>query len=132
MNFRSRNKVAAEASMSSMTDLVFLLLIYFVILATQISPGINVDLPKTRPSHMPPMAAPCVVSVDADQQHYVATIAVTTDELEEAMRKELEKNPEKPTVLMRIDETVPTGVTVNILDICKRNEWKVGIATKSE
>lgn len=131
MNFRSRNKVNAEASMSSMTDLVFLMLIYFVILATQISPGINVDLPKST-GEMKPLAAPCVVSVDENQQHYVASVPIATSELEAAMMKEIEKNPEKPSVLIRVDETMPTGVTVHILDLCKKNEWKVAIATQGE
>ncbi|MBX7095211.1 MAG: biopolymer transporter ExbD [Flavobacteriales bacterium] len=131
MKFRSNNKINAEASTSSMTDLVFLLLIYFVILATQISPGINVNLPKGS-SEMKPKASPCVVSVDENQQHYVASFPVATSELENAMKKELEKNPEKPSVLLRVDESVPTGVTVHILDICKKNDWKIAIATKGE
>lgn len=131
MNFRSKNKINTEASMSSMTDLVFLLLIYFVILATQISPGINVNLPKST-GEMKPNAAPCVVSVDDKQQHYVASFPIATADLENKMREELEKNPEKPSVLLRVDESVPTGVTVHILDICKKNEWKVAIATQGE
>jgi biopolymer transport protein ExbD len=131
MNFRSKNKVNADANTSSMTDLVFLLLIYFVILATQITPGINVNLPKGKVnSRVPP--APTDVSVDANGQHYVDRKPVQLDQLETAMRESLSKNPEKPSVVLHIDETVPTGVTVHILDVCKMNDWKVAIATKRE
>ena len=37
-----------------------------------------------------------------------------------------------PYVILRIDKSVPTGVTVNLLDICKRNDWSAAIATKTE
>ena len=46
MNFKSGNKIKIEAGMSSMTDLVFLLLIFFIVISTMITPGVNIDVPK--------------------------------------------------------------------------------------
>ena len=48
MNLGQRNQVQAGGNMSSMTDLVFLLLIFFVILSTLVSNGVNVDLPQSK------------------------------------------------------------------------------------
>jgi biopolymer transport protein ExbD len=46
MNFRSGNKIKIEGGMSSMTDLVFLLLIFFIVISTMITAGVNIDVPK--------------------------------------------------------------------------------------
>ena len=46
MDFRSENKVKIEGGMSTMTDLVFLLLIFFIVISTLITAGVNVDVPK--------------------------------------------------------------------------------------
>ncbi|MDP4587897.1 MAG: biopolymer transporter ExbD, partial [Flavobacteriales bacterium] len=48
MDLGQRNKVSVTGNMSSMTDLVFLLLIFFVILSTLASKGVNVDLPQSK------------------------------------------------------------------------------------
>ena len=48
MSLTTRNKINVSAGMSSMTDLVFLLLIFFIIISTLVSNGVNVDLPKSQ------------------------------------------------------------------------------------
>lgn len=47
MNFRSENKIKMEGGMSTMTDLVFLLLIFFIVISTLITAGVNIDVPKS-------------------------------------------------------------------------------------
>ena len=46
MDYRSENKVKIEGGMSTMTDLVFLLLIFFIVISTLITAGVNIDVPK--------------------------------------------------------------------------------------
>lgn len=130
MEIRSKNKISAEGSMSSMTDLVFLLLIFFIILSTMISPGIPVDLPSGK-STAQTESTPVTVGVDAAQQHFINMEPVTVVDLEEKLKQKMQEKGEQ-SIVLRVDQTVPTGVTVNILDIAKRNEWKVAIATKVE
>ena len=48
MDFRSENKVKIEGGMSTMTDLVFLLLIFFIVISTLITAGVNIDVPKSK------------------------------------------------------------------------------------
>mgnify|MGYP003572860701 CR=1 FL=1 len=64
MSLGSRNKVKIEGGMSSMTDLVFLLLIFFIIMATMTNPTTRVDVPKdsTLPSNPNPVEATVVIT----------------------------------------------------------------------
>lgn len=130
MNLGSRNKIRAEASMSSMTDLVFLMLIFFVILSTMISPGIPVKLPKSGSATTEGKSVS--ISVNADLQHFVSDKPVAVEQVADVVNEELKTMKEDGSILLRIDETVPTGVTVHLLDIAKQNHWKVAIATKNE
>ena len=69
MDLGQRNKVSPSAGMSSMTDLVFLLLIFFVILSTLVSSGVNVDLPQSKggtDSH-----AKVTLSIKPDMSYYI-------------------------------------------------------------
>lgn len=134
MNIRSKNSIKAESGMASMTDLVFLLLIFFVILSTLVSPGIQVDLPSAKNSGAPsPMQVS--VGVKSDGSHYVNDQPTPVDMVEQKLQEYIAKGnygDKKPSVILRIDKAVPTGVTVNLLDICKRNDWSAAIATKTE
>lgn len=131
MNLGSKTKITAEASMSSMTDLVFLMLIFFIILSTMISPGIPVNLPKAKSTDTSNKKS-ITVSVDATLQHFVNQKPIATDNLAQVIDEEMKNPDNNPSLLLQIDETVPTGVTVHILDIAKQHQWKVAIATKSE
>jgi len=68
MNLGSRNKIKVEGGMASMTDLVFLLLIFFIIMALMSNPTARVDVPKQ--SDLPPE----VIRVDP-------TVIITEDNL---------------------------------------------------
>ena len=50
MGLKTENKIKMEGGMSSMTDLVFLLLIFFIVISTLISSGVNIDLPQSSSS----------------------------------------------------------------------------------
>lgn len=130
MNIGSKNKISAEASMSSMTDLVFLMLIFFVILSTMISPGLPVKLPKSGSAKT--TGEGISITVDAELRHYVGQKETAVDQIAAVVNEEIKIKKEDGSILLRIDETVPTGVTVNLLDIAKQNHWKVAIATKNE
>lgn len=131
MNLGSRNKVNAEASMSSMTDLVFLMLIFFVILATMVNdnPQLNVELP-TASSATNQFRAKVTVTIDANQQHFVNSTPVKPEEVEGLVKQKLSQPGVEQTVEINVDKSVPTGMTVNILDVAKRNKWKIALATQ--
>jgi len=130
MDLRSRNKVDPSFSMSSMTDLVFLLLIFFIIISTLVSPyALPVDLPvsKNRSDDKQPIA----LRIDEDLIYSVDNEIIDPLALESALAAELQ-GIEKPGIILHVDQKVPTGKTVEVLDIAKRNQWKIVLATKPE
>jgi biopolymer transport protein ExbD len=130
MDLRSRNKVNAAFSMSSMTDLVFLLLIFFIILSTLVSPyALPVDLPvsKNRTKDKQNIA----LRIDKDMIYSVENRIIDPLALESTLTAELQ-GAENPSIVLHVDQRVPTGKTVEVLDIAKRNRWKIVLATKPE
>lgn len=131
MGLRSTHKVDAGFSMSSMTDLVFLLLIFFVIVSTLVSPyALPVDLPKSanKTKEKPKVA----VRIDAEQHFSVNNAKIEPLDLEGVLKDEMRKHAEDNAIVLHVDQRVPTGVTVGVLDIAKRNKWKIILATKPE
>lgn len=131
MALKSNHKVDSGFSMSSMTDLVFLLLIFFVIVSTLVSPyALPVDLPKSanKTQEKPKVA----VRIDADQNFSVNNNKIEPLDLEGVLKDEMAKHPQDQAIVMHVDQKVPTGVTVSVLDIAKRNRWRIILATKPE
>ena len=128
MAIQSRNKVEVNFNMSSMTDIVFLLLIFFIILSTLVSPyGAKVDLPtgKARTTEHPKIS----VAIKPDLTYNLDGQHVGKEELR-SLLKQRKKEVEKPVIELRVDQTVPTGETVSFLSIAKENGFSIVIATK--
>jgi biopolymer transport protein ExbD len=127
MKLSSRNKVSPEFNMSSMTDLVFLLLIFFMLTSTLVTPAaLDVVLPKSKAQTV--KKATVSVTIDKDFQYSVGSNVVSVDEIETYLLQEVAKNAES-VVVLRVDESVPTGKTVQIMDIAYRNKIKLVLAT---
>ena len=130
MRLRSSNRIDAGFSLSSMTDLVFLLLIFFVIISTMVSPTtLPVDLPVSanKTKEKPRVG----VRIDADGAFSVNDKPVEPLELERVLQERMATIQEQnPSLVIHVDQRVPAGVTVGVMDIAKRNNWKVIIATR--
>lgn len=128
MNLRSRNKVSASFSMSSMTDLVFLLLIFFIIVSTLVSPySLPVDLPVS--SNKSKDKQNIALRIDRELTYSVNNDIIDPLALEAELAGRL-AGTDKPSIVFHVDQSVPTGETVKVLDIAKRNQWKIVLATK--
>jgi biopolymer transport protein ExbD len=128
MGIKSRNKVSVAFSMASMTDIVFLLLIFFIIVSTMVSPyALNVTLPTSnnKSSEKPKVS----ITITPDLVHHVNGKPVEADAIENRLLSEL-SGTEKPQIVLHVDESVPTGVSVKILDIANRNKFGIVLATK--
>jgi biopolymer transport protein ExbD len=126
---RASNKIDSGFSVSSMTDLVFLLLIFFVIVSTMVSPTtLPVDLPVSanKTKEKPQVG----VRIDADGAFSVNDKTVDPLDLEGVLQDRMALIQKEPTLVMHVDQRVPAGVTVGVLDIAKRNKWKVILATR--
>jgi biopolymer transport protein ExbD len=128
MNLRSRNKVSAAFSMSSMTDLVFLLLIFFIIVSTLVSPyALPVDLPES--SNRTKDHQSTSLRIGADLSHSIDNKKIDPNNLEAELAQILGSKKDK-SIILSVDQSVPTGIMVKVLDVAKRNEWKIVLKTK--
>ena len=128
MNLRGRNKVSAAFSMSSMTDIVFLLLIFFIILSTMVSPySLPVDLPKG--ANKSKEKQNIAVRIDSDLNFSVNNRIVQKDDLEQTILS-TSISGDTRKIILHVDQSVPTGTLVHVLEMAKRNEWKIVLATK--
>jgi biopolymer transport protein ExbD len=127
MNLQSRNKVDAAFSMASMTDLIFLLLIFFMLTSSFVTPsGLPVNLPSSVASTIEVQKVS--ITVTKDLQFYVNDKKVTKSTLEGELKSRLAGN--KGVVILHIDESVPTREMVFVAGIATKLEAKVSIATK--
>lgn len=130
MNLRSRNKVSADFSMSSMTDIVFLLLIFFMLTSPAITPeALDLILPKA--SGKTTNVQSLSVSITKDLQIYINEERVSNSALEGLLQQKL-AGEEDPTIILRAEEGVPIEKAVNVMDIANRNRYKIVLAVKPE
>ena len=128
MNLRGRNKVSPEFSMSSMTDIVFLLLVFFLLTSPAITPdALDLILPKAKgkTSNKQNLS----VSITKDLDYYVNKERVTENNIEGFINSEL-AGVEEPTIILRAEEGVPIENAVKIMDIANRNKYKIVLAVR--
>lgn len=130
MNLRGRNKVTPEFNMSSMTDIVFLLLIFFMIASTLVSAeAIDLLLPKS--TSKTTQTKNVAVSVNKKLEYYVDRKLVPKENLESEILNKV-SNQEKPVITLRIDEEVEMKHAVFIMDIANRNKIKSTLSVRSK
>ncbi len=129
MALEARNKTNKNFAMSGMTDIVFLLLIFFMITSTLIVPSAqNVDLPE---SNNQTQANPVlIVSIDREKIISVDDQVYVLGELEGVLRKKLEQYGEAPTIRLNADRDLNMEEVYVFLDIARRNRYKVILGTR--
>ncbi|MBT8304117.1 MAG: biopolymer transporter ExbD [Bacteroidia bacterium] len=128
MRFRGRNKVTPEFNMSSMTDIVFLLLIFFMLASTLVTTNaIDILLPSA--SGKTENKKSVAVSITKNLNYYIDQKLVGSSVLESELQKMLSKES-KPTIVLRAEKTVPVENVVKVMDIANRNKFKVILAVK--
>ncbi len=127
MNLGRRNKVSAEFSMSSMTDIVFLLLIFFMIASTLVTTSaLDLILPKSKAQTV--KRKDVTINISADQQFSVGNKIVSMGQLESEVLKET-AGQDEAVVILRADKTVPYELIVQVMDLAYRNKLKMIAAT---
>ena len=137
MAIKRTTKVDSGFSMSSMTDIVFLLLIFFLVTSTLINPNaLKLLLPKSTGQ----VAAKATVSVSIKHWQETGNFSyhingnqtpVRFDQVEDSIIERLQTE-EDPTFSIYADETVPVKEVVQLMNIAKRNHYKVIMATSPE
>ncbi|MDR1866046.1 MAG: biopolymer transporter ExbD [Bacteroidales bacterium] len=130
MAIRSSNKISPSFSMSSMTDLVFLLLIFFMITSTLVSPNaLKLLLPQS--NNQTSAKAITSVSITRDFRYFVETAPVSFSDLERQLQLKLREAAD-PTISLHVDKSVPMEEVVKVMNIAVRNKYKLILATAPE
>ena len=135
MALKRRSKAEAGFNMSSMTDIVFLLLIFFMLTSTVVHPNaIKLMLPQSKQQTS---AKPITrVTIDKELNYYVASSnekerPVSFEEIEPFLQQQVLDEPDM-YVALYADETIPYGEVVKVLNIANTNKFKLVIATRPQ
>ncbi|HBE41851.1 MAG TPA: biopolymer transporter ExbD [Bacteroidales bacterium] len=127
MAFSQRNKISISFSSTGMTDVVFNLLIFFMLTSTLVHPtALKLLLPKG--SAQTSAKPQTTVSITADQRYYVEQQPVTLADLETILKQKLGSNPDT-YISLHADKSVPFESVVEVLNIAQANNYKLIIAT---
>ena len=134
MSIKTRNKISTEFSMASMSDLVFLLLIFFMLTSTLVSPNaIKLLLPSSSSKTMAKQSI--TVYIDSNYNYFVEENQVNQEFLVETLGSKLAGQADA-SIVLRADQSVPVQYIVTLIDAINQvNEMtgtkhKVILATK--
>lgn len=128
MNLRRRHKITPEVSTASMNDIMFFLMLFFLIASSVVNPNvIKLLLPKAS-SGQSVSKKTISVSITKDLQYYVEKQLVSSAEIESVLNSYLSKSDEL-TVILYVDKSVQIQDIVNVMDISNRLKVKLVLAT---
>ncbi|GAB4229123.1 MAG: biopolymer transporter ExbD [Ekhidna sp.] len=129
MDLKSKHKVSASFSMSSMTDIIFLLLIFFMLTASFITPsGLPVNLPSSKSSEI--VMQKVSVTITKDLRYYVNDQRVNRSSIQNVLSRNLAGK--EGIVVLHCDASVPVENLVEVAGIATSLKARVSIATKPE
>jgi len=130
MNIRGRNKVDPSFNMSSMTDIVFLLLIFFMLTSTLVTvSAIDVLLPKA--GGKTENSKSVAVTITSKSQFYIDKTKVSSSRLESELLKSVGTDKKK-TIVIRGDQNVAYKNVMKVIDIANKNKLKMILAVKGK
>ena len=123
MNLRRRNRNEAEVEAASLSDILFILMMFFLMISTMISvDAIKVNLPRTSKNKF--VSKDNInVYLTADLKYYVQKTPVPLENLSAAIEKEALRYP-NPNVLLKVDETVDWSKGIELIDVVKQLQKK--------
>ncbi|MBT3384039.1 MAG: biopolymer transporter ExbD [Prolixibacteraceae bacterium] len=135
MALKRRNKVNAAFSMSSMTDIVFLLLIFFMVTSTLVAPNaLKLLLPQS--NNQTSAKAITTISITKDMKYYIndegALKRVAFQEIEPFLQNRYGVGNDDIFISLHAEKSVPWEEVVKIMNIARRNKYKMIAATASE
>ncbi len=130
MAIKRRTRVSTNYNMSSLTDIVFLLLIFFMLTSSFVTPNsLKLLLPQSSSSSVSKQTV--TVSISKDREFYVGQDRVPFEDLQNQIAAKLSKR-EGNTVVLASDKTVPLEEVVKVMNIGKELDAKVILATEPE
>jgi len=128
MSLQSHNKINPNFSMSSMTDIVFLLLIFFMLTSTLVTTNaLDIVLPKS--SAQPLKTQTLSISITEDLRYFINSESVERQFLESTIREKFNAIDD-PTIVLRAAKTIPLEYAVEVIDFASRQNYKIVLATQ--
>jgi biopolymer transport protein ExbD len=127
MKFRKKHKNESEVFTDSLNDILFILLMFFLIVATLANPNvIKVGLPKTTKDTKAKQNI--MVSIDKNQQYYIGTTKIESTMFDSLLKNEIKRYRafvDTPTVVINADTAAYYGEVFRIMKVAKRDSAKV-------
>src|ERR1700720_1949605 len=118
MNLRRRHREEAEVHTGPLNDILFILLLFFLIVSTLANPNVvKLSQPKSKSDTKAKQTV--VVSIDANKQFYVGTSKVTLGELRSKLQPFLAKETDQPSIVINADKTVPIEDVVAVMRVAR-------------
>lgn len=131
MGLVRRSRASAEFSMSSMTDIIFLLLIFFMLTSTLVSQNaLNLKLPSSNSKTVAPPSM--AVSITKDGKYYYNTTAMPLASIENSIVREMQssKNEDKLTITIVAERGSPIEYVVAVMDMANKLNVNAILATE--
>lgn len=130
MKLKRQRRFHAEVQTASLNDIMFFLLLFFLIVSTLGSPNvIRLMLPKTDEATNEVSKQPVTLSVTADKKYYIDKTQVNFPQLEQTLM-EATQGMEEPTVVLRAEETLTIQDLVDVMAIGARIKVRMVLATE--
>jgi biopolymer transport protein ExbD len=127
MKFRKKHKLESEVFTDSLNDILFILLMFFLIVSTIANPNVvKVGLPRSTKDTK--VKQNIMVSVDKDQQYYIGTTRVESAMLDSLLSREIKKFKlavDTPTVVINADTSSFYGAVFRIMRIARKDTARV-------
>jgi biopolymer transport protein ExbD len=118
MKLRRRHKEEAEVHTGPLNDILFILLLFFLIVSTLANPNVvKLSQPKSKSDTKAKQTV--VVSIDVNKQFYVGTTRVSIEELKAKLQPFLAKETDQPSIVINADKTVPIDDVVAVMRIAR-------------
>lgn len=129
MDFSRRRKISSHVETGSMNDIMFFLMLFFLIVSTMVNPNvIKLMLPNAK-SDVQMVKQPITVSVNAAGEYFIDKQPVAAENLESALAQSL-NGIDQPTVVLRVDKSLNVQKLVDILEIGNKLKVKMVMATQ--
>lgn len=119
MNIRKRLRTHPEMHTGALNDILFILLLFFLIVSTLANPNvIKVSNPKAKSDTK--FKQTVVITVDKDQNLFIGSQRTTLEQLEPELKAFLSKETEKPSVVINGDSTSHLGTAIKVMQVIKK------------
>ena len=131
MNLRRKSHEGAEVSTESLNDIMFFLLLFFLIVSTLVNPNvIKLFLPNAKQDNQM-TKQPITLSVTANLEYFINKVPVSQQQLESKVKAEVDKL-DHPTIVLRLDKSLTIQDLADVMAIGEKLKVKMVLASENK